>query len=117
MGGGAGALGAAKEVTQTKGQANPSVAVAERRVRQLRALGQGQSRPRAQAAGHDRIRISARGAEERAKLEQQLGANPFKFGLASGSDAHTGLAAMEEDNFFGKFVSREPGPSVGTRTH
>ena len=25
------------------------------------------------------------------KLEQELGANPFKFGLASGSDAHTGL--------------------------
>ena len=44
------------------------------------------------------------------KLEQELGANPFKFGLASGSDAHTGLAAMEEDNFFCKFMSCEPRP-------
>jgi hypothetical protein len=44
------------------------------------------------------------------KIEQQLGANPFKYGMASGSDAHTGLAAMEEDNFFCKFVSCEPGP-------
>jgi hypothetical protein len=44
------------------------------------------------------------------KLEQDLGANPFKFGLASGSDAHTGLTAMEEDNYFGKFVSCEPRP-------
>ena len=33
-------------------------------------------------------------------LEQQLGANPFKYGLVSGSDAHTGLTAVEEDNFF-----------------
>jgi hypothetical protein len=29
-------------------------------------------------------------------LEQELGANPFKYGLVSGSDAHTGLTAMEE---------------------
>lgn len=42
------------------------------------------------------------------KLEQELGANPFKYGFASGSDAHTGLTAMEEDNFFCKFVSCEP---------
>jgi Protein of unknown function (DUF3604) len=44
------------------------------------------------------------------KLEQELGANPFKFGLGSGSDAHTGLTAMEEDNYFCKFVSCEPRP-------
>jgi hypothetical protein len=44
------------------------------------------------------------------KLEQRLGANPYKFGLVSGSDAHTGLAAMEEDNFFGKTAPQEPGP-------
>ena len=44
------------------------------------------------------------------KLEQQLGANPYKFGLVSGGDAHTGLTAMEEDNFFGKTVPQEPSP-------
>jgi hypothetical protein len=44
------------------------------------------------------------------KLEQQLGTNPYKFGLVSGSDAHTGLTAMEEDNFFGKTVPQEPSP-------
>ena len=42
------------------------------------------------------------------KLERQLGTNPYKFGLVSGSDAHTGLTAMEEDNFFGKTVPQEP---------
>jgi hypothetical protein len=44
------------------------------------------------------------------KLERQLGANPYKFGLVSGSDAHTGLTAMEEDSFFGKTVPQEPSP-------
>jgi hypothetical protein len=44
------------------------------------------------------------------KLERDLGTNPYKFGLASGSDAHTGLAAMEEDNFFGKVTPGEPNP-------
>jgi hypothetical protein len=44
------------------------------------------------------------------KLGQALGANPYKFGLVGSSDAHTGLAAMEEDNFFGKTTPQEPSP-------
>jgi hypothetical protein len=44
------------------------------------------------------------------KLEQQLGVNPYKFGLVGSSDAHTGLTAMEEDNFFGKTTPQEPSP-------
>jgi len=43
-------------------------------------------------------------------LEQKLGVNPYKFGLVGSSDAHTGLAAMEEENFFGKTAPQEPGP-------
>jgi hypothetical protein len=43
-------------------------------------------------------------------LEAKLGANPFKFGMIGSSDAHNGLAAMEEDNFFGKTVTQEPSP-------
>ncbi len=50
------------------------------------------------------------------KLEAQFGANPYKFGLVSGSDAHTGLSAMEEDNFFGKTTPQEPSPERMTKT-
>ena len=48
--------------------------------------------------------------KEGLKAEQQLGANPFKFGMAAGTDTHNGLTAAEEDNFFAKFVSAEPRP-------
>jgi hypothetical protein len=44
------------------------------------------------------------------RLESELGVNPYKFGLVGSTDAHTGLAAVEEDNFFGKTTSSEPSP-------
>ena len=42
------------------------------------------------------------------KVEQDLGANPFKYGMAGGTDTHNALTADEEDNFYGKFASSEP---------
>ena len=50
------------------------------------------------------------------KLEAQLGTNPYKFGLVGSTDAHTGLAAVEEDNFFGKTAPQEPSPERLTKT-
>jgi hypothetical protein len=44
-------------------------------------------------------------------LEARLGTNPYKFGLIGSTDSHTSLATTEQDNFFGKMSTMEPGPA------
>ncbi len=41
-------------------------------------------------------------------LEQQLGVNPYAFGMVGSTDSHTSLATADEDNFFGKHTGNEP---------
>ncbi|NIZ09783.1 DUF3604 domain-containing protein [Pseudooceanicola sp. HF7] len=48
------------------------------------------------------------------KLEDEFGTNPFKFGLLGSTDAHTGISSTEENNFFGKFPTSEPGVERST---
>ncbi|WP_455374115.1 DUF3604 domain-containing protein [Limibacillus halophilus] len=43
-------------------------------------------------------------------LKSRLGTNPYKFGMVGSTDSHTALAAVEEDNFFGKASNVEPKP-------
>lgn len=44
------------------------------------------------------------------RISEDLGVNPFRYGANGGTDTHTGLSTIDEDNFFGKFKTLEPGP-------
>ena len=39
------------------------------------------------------------------QIEREIGVNPYQFGVIGSTDAHTGLAAAEENNFQGKFAT------------
>ncbi|EGJ34149.1 hypothetical protein LYNGBM3L_23650 [Moorena producens 3L] len=47
-------------------------------------------------------------------FEENLGANPFKFGLVGSSDFHIALSAAEEENYMGKIPFETPSPNRAT---
>jgi len=44
------------------------------------------------------------------KIEQELGTNPYEFGLLGSTDSHTTLSTADDDNFYGKFIDSEMTP-------
>jgi hypothetical protein len=45
------------------------------------------------------------------KIEQTVGANPYKYGLIGSTDSHTGLSTAEANNYFNVFPEGAPGPN------
>jgi len=90
------------EVTQIKGDSETHPALSPddeladfERFSHLLKVGGGQ----AEASEGD----YARSALKRGmRIEQEVGANPFKFGMVGSTDSHTGLSSAEEYNFWGK---------------
>ncbi|GAA0687728.1 DUF3604 domain-containing protein [Marinobacterium maritimum] len=55
-------------------------------------------------AQSDQVSNYARSGLKRGlEIEQNTGANPFKFGMIGSTDSHTGLSTASEPNFWGKF--------------
>ena len=49
------------------------------------------------------------------RLGEELGVNPYQFGLTAATDTHTALATTREENYFGKYAQTEPSTSRHTR--
>jgi hypothetical protein len=44
------------------------------------------------------------------RLEDKLGANPYKYGMIGSTDSHVSLTTTREENYFGKLPNEEPSP-------
>ncbi len=44
------------------------------------------------------------------KLADELGTNPYQFGMIGSTDSHTTFATADDNNYFGKFPDSEPSP-------
>ena len=42
------------------------------------------------------------------KIKNELGINPYKFGMVGSTDSHTSIASADDNNFFGKASNVEP---------
>jgi hypothetical protein len=100
------------EVQQMKGQseAHPSLSTTDEFVVNYELWDRGNLVQAPKQPGmiqHEYLREALKNG---LRLEQDLGANPFKYGMAGGTDTHNGLTAAEEENFFSKFPQEEPRP-------
>jgi hypothetical protein len=44
------------------------------------------------------------------RLEDKLGANPFKYGMIGSTDTHVSMTTTREENYFGKLPNESPSP-------
>jgi hypothetical protein len=108
------------EVTQIKGDSetlailSPNDEFAEYETWEGWSVIRGQGIGQREAAPMDADRTRYEYARSGLKLGLQqyaeLGVNPFKYGMIGSTDAHTGLPAVREDNFWGKHAVVEPSP-------
>ena len=42
------------------------------------------------------------------RLEEKLGANPYKYGMVGSTDSHVSMSTTREENYFGKLPNEEP---------
>ena len=69
----------------------------------------------AQEDGMQRFQYVRPALQTGLRIEQRTGVNPFQFGMIGSTDSHTALAAVEEDNFWGKMSSHEPSAERASR--
>jgi hypothetical protein len=106
------------EVTQIKGDSetlailSPTDEFADYETWEGWSVIRGQGIGRAEAAAMDAERTQYEYARSGLKLGLQqyaeFGVNPFKYGMIGSTDAHTGLPAVGENNFWGKHAIVEP---------
>jgi hypothetical protein len=100
------------EVIQMKGQseAHPSIATTDEFVKDYELWDRGNLTMTPKKPGQLNYEYVRDALKNGLKVEQDTGSNPFKYGLAGGTDTHNALVAAEEDNFFAKFPASEPKP-------
>ena len=98
------------EVIQMKGQseAHPSIATTDEFVKDYELWDRGNLTMTPKKPGQMNYEYVRDALKNGLKVEQEVGGNPFKYGLVGGTDTHNGLSAAEEDNFFAKFPASEP---------
>jgi hypothetical protein len=98
------------EVIQMKGQseAHPSISTTDEFVQNYELWDRGNLTMTPKKPGDLKYEYVREALKNGLKVEQDLGANPFKYGIAAGTDTHNALVAAEEENFFAKFPASEP---------
>ena len=101
------------EVLQIKGQSmahpalSPNDEFADFEVYQ-NTLGRSEPRVQSQPKGS----FVREAFKDGLAIEQNVGGNPFKFGVIGSSDCHNGAANVEEDNNIGKSGVQDPTPAI-----